>query len=144
MTAYERSTALIKKYGNRWAEHAEELKEDSSRVSIGDLFYTSWGYDQTNYDYIIIVELSKTGKTAVCQCAKAEHVGYSHFCNEQKPIKKPYGDKFRMKVQQDANNITLRGSYPFCNGSRENMRRDWFYPTSEKQTFFETDPQFGH
>lgn len=39
----------------------EENKNDS--VKIGDVFHSSWGYDQTNTEYYKIVEISKTGKT---------------------------------------------------------------------------------
>jgi hypothetical protein len=40
----------------------EENKSDSAK--IGDVFHSSWGYDQTNTEYYKIVEISKTGKTA--------------------------------------------------------------------------------
>jgi hypothetical protein len=39
----------------------EENKKDSAK--IGDVFHSSWGYDQTNTEYYKIVEISKTGKT---------------------------------------------------------------------------------
>jgi len=32
-------------------------------VKVGDIFYTSWGYDQTNVDYYGVIEVSKSGKT---------------------------------------------------------------------------------
>ena len=40
-----------------------EHQNDS--VKIGDMFYTSWGYDQTNTEHFQIVKISPTGKT--CQ-----------------------------------------------------------------------------
>jgi hypothetical protein len=33
-------------------------------VKVGDIFYCSWGYDQTNIDFYQVVELSASGKTA--------------------------------------------------------------------------------
>lgn len=39
-----------------------EHKSDSAKV--GDVFHSSWGYDQTNTEYYKIVSISKTGKTA--------------------------------------------------------------------------------
>lgn len=39
----------------------EENKNDF--VKVGDIFHTSWGYDQTNTEYFKIVSISKTGKT---------------------------------------------------------------------------------
>lgn len=32
-------------------------------VKVGDIFYTSWGYDQTNVDWFQVVDVSATGKT---------------------------------------------------------------------------------
>jgi len=40
-----------------------EHQNDS--VKIGDMFYTSWGYDQTNTEHFQVVKISPTGKT--CQ-----------------------------------------------------------------------------
>ena len=39
----------------------EENKNDS--VKLGDVFHTSWGYDQTNTEFFKVIEISKTGKT---------------------------------------------------------------------------------
>jgi hypothetical protein len=36
-------------------------EDDSAKV--GDIFHTSWGYDQTNIEHFQIKEISKTGKT---------------------------------------------------------------------------------
>ena len=42
-----------------------KLEHQNDKVKPGDIFYTSWGYDQTNSDFYKVVEVSKTGKT--CQ-----------------------------------------------------------------------------
>ena len=39
----------------------QENKAD--RAKVGQVFHSSWGYDQTNTEYYKIVEISKTGKT---------------------------------------------------------------------------------
>ena len=41
----------------------KENQNDS--VKIGDMFYTNWGYEQTNTEHFKIVKISPTGKT--CQ-----------------------------------------------------------------------------
>ena len=41
----------------------KENQDDSVRVK--DMFYTSWGYDQTNTEHFQVVKISPTGKT--CQ-----------------------------------------------------------------------------
>lgn len=40
-----------------------KLENQSDAAKIGDVFHSSWGYDQTNTEYYKIVEISKTGKT---------------------------------------------------------------------------------
>ncbi len=40
-----------------------QLEHASDKAKIGDVFHSSWGYDQTNTEYYKIVEISKTGKT---------------------------------------------------------------------------------
>jgi len=115
-------------------------------VKKGDLFYTSWGYDQTNYDYILVLEISKTGKTAICQMAKADNVGYSGQAYIQKPKPEGYGDKFRMRIERYNGEIHLRGSYPFIHTGKleDGKRLDTFWKTDGKETFYETDTMFGH
>ncbi len=42
----------------------KKLEHKSDCAKVGDVFHSSWGYDQTNTEYYKIVEISKTGKTA--------------------------------------------------------------------------------
>jgi len=124
------------------------------KIKVGDVFVTSWGYDQTNYDYIVVIGLSPSGKTAICQLAEFENVGFSSQCRIQKPIAKGYGYKFRMKVITRYNNeIGLRGSYPFCHtevlrqigtDEKPGLRLGGFSKVNEGDTFWETDSMFGH
>lgn len=34
-----------------------------NEIAVGDIFYRSWGYDQTNINFVKVIEISKTGKT---------------------------------------------------------------------------------
>ncbi len=36
---------------------------ENDSAKVGDIFHTSWGYEQTNIEYFQIKEISKTGKT---------------------------------------------------------------------------------
>ncbi len=134
---------------------AIETKENS--IKIGDVFETSWGYDQTNYNFIIVVGISPSGKTAICQLAKIEDVGNTAQCNIQKPVAEGYGYKFRMKIEDNKtfNEVCLRGSYPFCSSQvarieesksdeKPSMRLDTFSKVKENEVFYETDSRFGH
>jgi hypothetical protein len=83
-------------------------------VKVGDVFYESWGYEQTNIDFAQVVALSKTGKTAICQMMSQKITsteGLSSMAEMVVPDTVA-GDTFKLLVR-DAD--TLRGSYPFCN-----------------------------
>jgi len=41
---------------------AKSMQADSP-VKVGDIFYNSWGYDQTNIDWYQVTALTKTGKS---------------------------------------------------------------------------------
>ena len=114
-------------------------------IKKGDIFVTSWGYDQTNYDYIIVIDVSPTGKTAVCRMTGYKDRGASSQCNIQEPTASPYGDIFRMRIQQDYHgNECLKGSYPFCASGTGSTRLDRFSKVTQGQQFAETDAMFGH
>jgi len=131
------------------------IKEDKkAKIKAGDLFYTSWGYDQTNYDYIIVESVSKTGKTVKCRRSSHEHMGNSYGCDHQKPIKKAFGDPFQLNVREgySGDGVMLRGSYPFLHTGeikvdewgKHGMRLDSFSPVEEGRVYDETDSYSGH
>jgi hypothetical protein len=41
----------------------KKLENQDDCAKVGDVFHSSWGYDQTNTEYYKIVEISKSGKT---------------------------------------------------------------------------------
>jgi len=118
-------------------------------VKKGDMFYASWGYDQTNYEYVIVEEVSPTCKTAICRRTRHKNLGHTGQAYKQKPIPKPFGDTFRLHIQKYDNKPILRGSYPFCHDGKrgENnscMRLGTLWPVKKGKIYWETDPQFGH
>ena len=111
----------------------------------GDIYKTSWGYDQTNYDYIVILEISKTGKTVKCQRTSSLHMGENCQSNVQEPIFCPFGEVFTMRVQTGYDGEPrLRGSYPFLHTGVGSKRLDSFSKHKEGQQYYETISQFGH
>lgn len=114
------------------ARQTEILEAD---IKLGDYFYTSWGYDQTNIDYMVVV--SVTAKTCICRMVSPIHVGESG----QEDVLTPgtaYGESFRMQIS-GLNSLT--GSYPFCQGSK---RRDIFQKTKLGSTNNQTMAMYGH
>jgi hypothetical protein len=112
----------------------------------GDLFKTSWGYDQTNYDFLVVLEVSKTGKTAKCQMTSALKMGHENQHDILEPIFFPYGDIFTMQVREGyTGDLQLKGSYPFCNnGKMDNSRMDRFTKCSPGDQYHQTDCMSGH
>ncbi len=112
----------------------------------GDLFKTSWGYDQTNYDFLVLLEVSKTGKTAKCQMTSALKMGHENQCDVLEPIYCPYGDIFTMQIREGyRGDLQLKGSYPFCaNGKMDNTRLDRFTKCTPGGQYHQTDCMSGH
>jgi len=130
----------------------EELRitEQTSTASIskGQIFYTSWGYDQTNYDFIIVLDISPTGKTATCQRVTAAYAccaieDQDHTTNSVKPTNQTYGDTFTMKTEVYSDSANLRGTYA-DNQGKAGFRLDSFLPVEENRTYAETALGCGH
>jgi len=89
-------------------------------VRKGDIFYESWGYDQTNIDFCIVEQLSPTGKTVLCRMMSQKLV---ETTDKLAPMAeyvmpdKPFGELFRLHVRTRFNgDPSLVGKYPYCKG----------------------------
>lgn len=53
------ATEYVANWQKKWLEHTEKSKAASAeeKVKIGDIFYSSWGYEQTNIDFYQVVEV---------------------------------------------------------------------------------------
>lgn len=116
-------------------------------LHVGQIFYASWGYDQTNIDFVQVVSVSKTGKTVICRRLGSKRIDASHVIPTE-----PYGKPFRLKVKKGKEisaikesvastfqAIWLRGSYPFAGDS---MRMDSF--SVYHRPVYETPIGLGH
>ena len=106
---------LIKKFENQ---------DDS--VKVGDLFYSSWGYDQTNVEFFKVVGLTKSGKSAkVRQIGSKTKEGSEGFMSDSAypdpdfevdlpdltlKIERSTQWNPRLKQRQPIGEINLRGS----------------------------------
>lgn len=150
----ETREARLRAYNEAVEAYQQSIKPKNvlieAPIKRGDIFYTSWGYDQTNYDFLVILEVSKTGKTAKCQMTNRLNMGHDGgSCDVVEPIFCPYGDVFTMHVRQyawdNSKTIHLKGSYPYCNdGSMKNSRLDSFTPHTIGKQYHETDAYSGH
>ena len=62
----QRDKGIMKSPGKSTAKkgqaHGKPVDPDAP-VKVGDIFYNSWGYDQTNIDWYQVVSLTKSGKS---------------------------------------------------------------------------------
>lgn len=67
----------------------------ATTVEIGDFFYSSWGYDQTNVDFFEVVSVSASGKTIKIQeCRSTILAGSGGPSESVVPLAgSTYGDK---------------------------------------------------
>lgn len=93
-----------------------------ANIRVGDVFYDSWGYDQTNIDFVEVVAVSPSGKSVLCQMVGKRDAEGDHVVPSEK-----YGVKFRLLVRGNG----LVGSYPFVQGTYPKCRK----PESESGAF---------
>ena len=93
-------------------------------VKVGDLFYSSWGYDQTNIDYVKVIEVSKTGKTVKAIGINQKVVKGSEGFMSESVEADSFSEKdepsviLKVRVRCMEPEIYLRGSYYYCQGSK--------------------------
>lgn len=111
----------------------EQEENKSDYLKVGDVFYSSWGYEQTNTDFYKVVEISKTRKTCKVVQVGAESIGdkakIAHdMCDEAIPDPKKIIDdrKQTLKIEREhmlnpwtnkvegVGEIQLRGSVYYC------------------------------
>lgn len=105
-------------------------------VRVGDIFYASWGYDQTNIDFVRVDKVSPTGKTVICRMMSQKLVSSGRGTDRVAP-NKPYGSSFRLKVTGEER---LRGTYPFARGG---TRFGYFWKWKDKPVH-QTPIGMGH
>lgn len=74
----------------------KEFQNES--VKIGDMFYTSWGYDQTNTEHYKVVELSPSGKTCKVRQIGSKSVPNSGYAHGMADMVEP-DPTFEVKIQ---------------------------------------------
>jgi len=124
----------------------KKLSNKKINIKSGDLFNTSWGYDQTQYNFLVIKSVSPTGKTVKCKMVRiniGDNIGAHDIIT---PTKEEFGNEFRLRVQEYQTpegvvKYDLRGSYPFLrDGIIENgSRMDWFNPYDENREYTQTN-----
>jgi len=128
-----------------------------NKLKVGDLFQTSWGYDQTQYNFLKVVKISPSGKTCRCKMVHHKIISVELQYDNRTATEECFGPAFRLKVEQPTHRhswddkITLRGSYPFLSNYRgddeyflNSKRLDTFNRVEAGKTYGQTNSQYGH
>ncbi len=59
------------------------MKGERRKMTLGKIFYSSYGYEQTNIDFYKVIEVSKSGKTITLQKIGSEVVEVNGYCSEE-------------------------------------------------------------
>ena len=73
---------------------------DNSRTKVGDIFYRSWGYDQTNIDYFKVTKL--IGKASVELVPVESRIDYeksTQYCDAVVPYPASEGKPMQKKIR---------------------------------------------
>jgi hypothetical protein len=90
-----------------YTEVVRETEEEtmSQTVKVGDVFYSSWGYDQTNVNFFAVVAVSKTGKTATFVELTKTHLGSSERIAGNAAQCRHCGEGVRKLVKVDGSSV---------------------------------------
>ena len=92
------------------AERAEKQKNYKHDFVVGDIFYTSWGYDQTNLDFYQVIS-TPTSKTIILSRIAQKTSYEGHMNGEAMPAKdKLVGDSFSKRVCV-GDYVKIKGQY---------------------------------
>jgi len=111
-------------------------------IEPGSHLYTTWGYDQTNVDFVKVIDISKTGKTLKCKMASRKYLEVEDAAPHEVVVPgEAYGETFSLRVRESKDGkLTIVGSYPFARGAK---RRGYFSKWDRKYAL-QTMKEFGH
>lgn len=72
--------------------------QNADGVHVGDLFYASWGWEQTNIDYFQVVAL-KGAHTAVLRQIKRDYIGGFSYSGKCRPMRDHFMDEVEYTVR---------------------------------------------
>jgi hypothetical protein len=107
-----------------------------STYSKGDFLYTSWGWEQTNIDFVQIIDKT-TSRLMVRAVEKKSVEQTGHMSGKCSPVRNAFlGPVFYLSIRPNGKNSEhfVRGSYTEENRTRHSV--DTFYKTSETESHY--------
>lgn len=88
--------------------HFKNYSSNEFMPKVGDVFYTSWGYDQTNHNFVRVTEVgSSTVKVREIEAKESEEIGFMN--NHAVYTHKYIGAERLFKIDAFYGELTLRG-----------------------------------
>lgn len=107
------------------ASNTEQInqKGDDLTINLGDIFYGSWGYEQTNIDFVKVVGISKSGKSVKVKNIGQKTVSVTNSMSETvapDPENEIEGTEVTVRISQSCmdSEVILRGSYFYTKDSK--------------------------
>lgn len=113
---------------NRKVERLAKLNQDIQSVNVGDLFNSSWGYEQTNQEFFVIVG-KPTKTTALVQRVGYTSINETSWCSEDVKIDvdNKIGEPFKVKLTgKSFKTSSFSSAYKFEDKNRT-FYRSWGY-----------------
>lgn len=108
----ERRTEHVKQWMEISAEREQSKRDRKSKrlsynhtLKVGDILYSSWGYDQTNIDFYEVLRVTKKSAEIRPLAQTQEHTGFMSGTTE--PVKGSYTGEPMMKRVQSDNTIKI-------------------------------------
>lgn len=104
-------------------------------VKVNDIFYASWGYEQTNIDFVKVIGISASGKTVKAVSIGAKTIKQLTDMSETVApdpdhviSKEPVNLKITKSTWNATPEILLRGSYHYSSdGTSKHLGTLWRY-----------------
>ena len=111
---------------------------ETAPIRVGDVFYASWGYDQTNVDFYQVVGVTASGKSVRLRKIAAERVGEGGGPSEH----------VRPAIDQFVDDKVLTRRYREGGGTHRGYVKIeswmWAWPTTLDETHSRTGLGWGH
>lgn len=129
----EKINEVVERQREHLADKKEKLdarKAFKPTAKPGDIFVSSWGYEQTNVDFYLLQEVK--GKTGTFISIGSETVEGSQYHDSDKVVADPtrmFGEPFKKLISQSGQSeyISLK-SYEYCHKwSGCSQHRSWGY-----------------
>lgn len=99
---------------NKQKQQEEGLSNINELIKVGDIFYSSWGYDQTNVDFYQVLDVSDKGTVSLREIGSEIVDGTTGMdCANLRPVKDDFksNEVFKKRATFTNGSVRLGGGY---------------------------------